>query len=386
MSKSIYALNILQTTELKKLMGKKTKKMFVDLNEIRILKKCIDETSGLKNDSNFHIDEIDSVLCISFTEKNKTDLHESKREIKGIGADSNKTHIDVTSGAAGLSPAQDFFEDVQPGERKTFPVLINSENIKEFGGQINQKNKWINDSVIVKGNKPRNKSNNPGIQLTEKNCILKLRETQDFGHSLIFIKKKDIANDDFFYSINKNLESKEKENTENASSKIRSRKPVDPKLREKIEKYGVKESIKFLSEKGYEVVDVSTPKLARQYGLEEDSPGYDQIALKEDKEYQIEVKSTQKKGIVFISHNELEKGALNKVNWRLLVVSEIKEKNDEVHGGEITIYKISKKDLLSKFLNKIVLIRNDLTSCGLFMNPSYEIRLDSDFLSETLLD
>ena len=108
MSKSIFALNILQTAELKKLMRDKRKKMFVDLNELRILKKCIDETSGLKNDSNFHINEMKSALVISFTDKNKGDLLIDVRKKKGYG-NSNQTHIDVTSGLKGLSPALDFF-------------------------------------------------------------------------------------------------------------------------------------------------------------------------------------------------------------------------------------------------------------------------------------
>ena len=70
----------------------------------------------------------------------------------------------------------------------------------------------------------------------------------------------------------------------------------------------------------------------------------------------------------------------------MLLVSEIKEENDEVHGGEITIFKISKKDLLSKFLKNIELTEDDLIFYGLSLHPSYRIRLDSDFLSETILD
>ena len=392
MSKSIFALNILQTAELKKLMRDKRKKMFVDLNELRILKKCIDETSGLKNDSNFHMNEMESALVISFTDKNKGDLLIDVRKKKGYG-NSNQTHIDVTSGLKGLSPALDFFGEMQIEEKKTFPILINSENIKKFGGRINEKNKWIEDFITVKRLKNRNKGKHPSIQLTEKNDIPMLRNLQDIGHSLIFIQTKTSNNINDFEVIRKNDENKQNKeykeinSTKKVLSTIRSRKPVDPKLRVKIEKHGVNLSIKFLSEIGYEVDDVSKPELASKYGLKDNYPGYDQIALKKDKKYQIEVKSRMGKiDFVDISHNELTKGALNNINWRLLVVSEIKEENDVVHGGEITIFKISKKDLLSKFLKNIELTEDDLISYGLSLHPSYRIRLDSDFLSETILD
>ena len=141
---------------------------------------------------------------------------------------------------------------------------------------------------------------------------------------------------------------------------------------------------KFFINEGFNVYDVSEPKLANAMGLEE-FPGFDQLATKYLIKLGVEVKSTTTPGMeINISANEI-RSAISKDIWRLCVVKNIKIINSEeleLQGGEISIYKLIKKNELKSYLEKMNESIFSIKRKGLNINLSFSFNISSVFLEK----
>ena len=387
------------------------------MNEKNLIKESIYKYSPIISNS-IVWNLINSALLIKFTPKNTGDLFIDIRKKYGFKG-GNKTHNDVTSGSdigQGLSPADDFF--VVPKGKSRVQVYIHQVNIKRPIGS--KSDNWLPQMITVNKRDPRNDSRNPSIQLLEKNDLFQIRNSQTIGDGLIFLKQnngeifviglkfndelssiigakskrmfyfsenfefKDISpydnEDEITYKINDNFDKE----SQIFSTGYKQGRTTNPKLNSAIEKHGMNLCEKFFINEGFNVYDVSEPKLANAMGLEE-FPGFDQLATKDLIKMGVEVKSTTTPGMeINISSNEI-RSAISKDIWRLCVVKNIKIINSEeleLQGGEISIYKLIKKNELKSYLEKMNESIFSMKRKGLNINLSFSFNISSVFLEK----
>lgn len=367
----------------------------------------------------YNSEKIESAFIVNYTASNTTDLHFDVRKANGLNTNSNKTHIDVTSGGDienGLCPVENFFL-VNKGRVK-IPVLVHGQNITKISGQQQVNADWHADTVRVYKLEPRNISANPSIQLLEKNDLELIRSNQNVGDCLIFLKKSDgeilavgasrtAALDQIMGAKTKRMfgflkpsnrpaiiESEEDGsrktslNSNRLAGKNSMGRGSNAALNTAIEKCGIEVAIKYLTDNKYLVSDVSTPALAISHGLEK-HPGFDQLAVKNETSLSVEVKATTLSGHqVHISSNELS-AAISNNNWRLLVVSDINI-NDRsafrVSGGTPIIFRVSDNKGLRKCMENLNEAIALAEVSGLIATPSYSVSLQSNLFTVETLD
>lgn len=385
------------------------------LAEIDAIRNCI-EASSTETCGAIPWDQLESALIITYTSKNTGDLHYDIRNANGFNDGSNKTHIDVTSGGDvqnGLSPATDFF--VVTAKKVKVPILVHGANVEDVSGAPKPNPGWFTETVTVNTLAPRNDTQNPSIQLLEKNDIEQLRLHQTIGDCLIFLKKLDgeifavsAKSTNELYGIMQRKtkrmfrfaapsyrpviipsdigDSEDVRPDENnflrrpgASSQGRTNNPA---LNSAIEQHGVELCEQYFIERGFAVTDVSKPELAVKSGLDA-FPGFDQLVEIEGASFGVEIKSTTTLGEqINISSNELA-AAVSNNDWRLCIVKNIEivdAERMELLGGEIELYKIVNSDVLKSCIEKVSETIAIAEKMGLIVSPSYSLRvLDTIF-------
>ena len=333
----------------------------------------------------------DAALVVNFTKKNIGDLHIDIRRRRNPSDASNKTHIDITSGAdisRGLSPVDDFFS------LGAAPVLLsakmNADNIRSFNATAvsGTGNHWIDGSIRVNPLTARNPGENPSAQLLNKDDLLPLRKLLNIGSSLVLLRQPDGA----IYALGAKttpellaaMRPKTKrmflapvviaapKNVTNvlpiangepeviptnptSSSAYGQGRQDDPVVRVAVEKRGMDVVSAALSALGYAAEPVHTPDLATARGLSP-YPGYDILATRPGSTLRVEVKATISAGQeVWISTNELQAVTSVGAELRVAVVAGIKvEYSPTVNaaGGTVTFFEWVDRTALASLLSE----------------------------------
>lgn len=372
---------------------------------IGVIQNALDATtSGIS--ATIPWDQIEQALVISFTYRNKGDLHIDVRQKQGFNPTSHKTHIDLTSGGDlldGLSPVTDFCAPDQ--QSRTYRAFINTQNIADLNGVSTSKSLWIEDKIQVTLLNPRNDAKNPSAQFLKKDDINELRTSLRIGDSCIFLKKKDDTllalgartTPELAHAMQgktkrmfcSNLKTEvEKSNLDtdipSLDKKIESDLGLssvtrvnsgssqgwlqDPEKQKAIEDYAMQVVWQAFEARGFLVKDVHTTVSAIAAGLAP-YPGYDLLANK----IGIEVKgSTTSANSIIITANELISACINK-NCLIAVVSDIKIAESKPYcgsGGRLKIFRWADIDALVGILDNLKLSLSHASSSGLKLTLS----------------
>ena len=391
-----------------------------------VISSAIDATTAHLGGS-INWPDITAALVVTFTDRNKGDLHIEMRGRLGIMTSSNKTHIDLTSGddlPPGLSPVLHFF-DVDEGKAKIYPARMNMANLISFGYSGAASGDWIDSRVRVRRILPRNLAMNPSAQLLDKDDLAELRRLLTVGNSLILLRHSDrsldaigvettpelstivrgsqnktkrmflpdpaeVKNSAPTADPNVNATTKEtKDGSKTKSSSVGQGIGGDAKTRAAVDIRAMEVSTAALEASGHVVTDVHTPELAIQAGLGQAYPGYDLVAEKNHRTYRIEVKGTQGQGgQVFLTLNEL-KAANRLAEWSLVVVSgisvEMVEGSAFASGGDPPVrYDLREGGNLKDLMARLEGALKDLEVGGLSLlaMPAFVADLGSELLEK----
>jgi hypothetical protein len=351
----------------------------------------------------------EAALVISFTNRNKGDLHKSVRDANGYNPGSHKTHIDITSGGdvpIGQSPVLDFL-DARPelGDRE-FEARLNRQNLKSLSSPKGLSADWENFQFHITPFS-RNDDTNPSVQLLQYGDLLPLREILDIGDSMIFVKdvggvfdvfgvrtddkikeilpdktKRMFLNDHPVsvkpdYTDEAQVQPEEDKGTKSKPSRTSARptRVQDPKIRRLIEARGMQVVREHFEKAECSVVDVHTAEKAISAGLDP-YPGFDQQVHKgEDVVANCETKATTTNGAyVELTLNELE-NLIKDDLARLCVVHSISLKSnagDEpvAIGGKLVQLKVQRKTELERTVQGVAAINENLETIDAIVSSS----------------
>lgn len=339
----------------------------------------------------------EAALVISYTIRNKGDLHKTVRDANGYNPSSHKTHIDITSGndvPIGQSPVLDFL-DARPelGDRE-FLARLNRQNLISISGSAPFTTDWGNFKIHITPFS-RNEDTNPSVQLLQYGDLLPLREALTVGDSMFLIKDISGIFDVFGLKTDENVEKMlagktkrmflndhtivlapenppkviayHEKGTKNKPSRA-SAKPSrvqDPLIRRLIEYRGMHVVREYYESIGNAVTDVHTAEKAIAAGLDP-YPGYDQVVYNADNLVaNCETKATTTKGsYVEVTLNELRNLIEDKFA-RLCVVHSIVLINDSegklaATGGTLLQLKVHRSDELEHAIKKLFEINENL--------------------------
>lgn len=343
----------------------------------------------------------EAALVISYTSRNKGDLHKTVRDSNGYNAGSHKTHIDITSGndvPIGQSPVLDFL-DARPelGDRE-FSARLNRQNLISISGSTPFTSDWGNYKIHITPFS-RNDDTNPSVQLLQYGDLLPLREALTVGQSMILIKDISGIFDVFGVNTDNNIqqmlagktkrmflnnhsvvlgpehapEAKNAIVVEKGTKKKPSRtsaKPSrvqDPLIRRLIEYRGMQVVREHYTNAGCMVTDVHTAEKAIAAGLDP-YPGFDQqVQRAEALVANCETKATTTNGAyVELTLNEL-KNLIDDKFARLCVVHSIAlvsgSGGDTVAtGGTLLQLKIHRSEELKQAIQHLAEINANLKS------------------------
>lgn len=373
-------------------------------------------------------ESIEAALVVRFISQNIGDLHISVRR-KKLYNKANKTHIDITSGndiPPGHSPVIDFFDADFEAEKVVYSARMLSDNLRIFGWSDTRSRMWLDDNIHLRFF-DRNDGGNPSAQLLIREDLLPLREAMDLGSVMIILKRRggeyDVFGiyDDATISAAMNGKTKRmflnpvfdakagvaepvatvidpkpptadpKSGSARVAKKAKARRgrAVDPRVVKVVEQRGMAVARSGFEALGFLVEDVHTPELAVAAGLA-DFPGFDQRASGGGREYGVECKGTVSDGrSVELTFNELRAAALE-ADVILAVVRNITLAFDAygqptASGGNLAIYKWSRRDRLESFIQPLLDLCDDALLDDVQISLSslkYAVPLDSDLVKE----